>query len=321
MRRLAVAAVVLGLASGTASAADKVSLRLPWIYNVQAAAYIMAFEHGIYRDAGLDVEIRPGGPQINPNQLVATGQDTFGSNDYPNLIQGRARGMPLMVVAACWQAYPGGIYALEKSNIRTPRDLIGKKIAYDEGGPWTMVKAMLAKAGVGLNQVTAISTSGNEVLMSGAVDARTGFVINGPISIEQAGMKTTSMKVADYGINAAAEAIFTTEAYAHDHPDVVRRFVAATIEGYRYAYAHRDETLAVILKNNPQLKEEQQRQQLDRQAPLIFTARAEKEGLCSFSGEDIAQTADVLREFGGFKDTVDIKAMYSTDFLPKKVGG
>jgi len=101
----------------------------------------------------------------------------------------------------------------------------------------------------------------------------------------------------------------------------VRRFVAATIEGYRYAYAHRDETLAVILKNNPQLKEEQQRQQLDRQAPLIFTERAEKDGLCSFSGEDIAQTADVLREFGGFKDVVDIKAMYSTDFLPKKIGG
>src|SRR5258708_38453067 len=119
MGRYGVMAGVLGalLAANPAAAADKVSLRLPWIYNVQAAAYIMAFERGLYRDAGLEVEIRPGGPQINPNQLVATGQDTFGSNDYPNLITGRARGMPLLIVAACWQAYPGGIYALEKSAI------------------------------------------------------------------------------------------------------------------------------------------------------------------------------------------------------------
>lgn len=314
---VATASLALLLSAPSAFALEKVSLRLPWILNVQAAAYIMAKEKGFYEAEGLDVEIRPGGPQINPNQLVATGQDTFGANDYPNLIVGSSQGMPLMVVAACWQSHPGGVYALKGSGIKEPKDLIGKTLAYDEGGPWILVRAMLKKAGVPLDQIRTIPVSGNEVLMNKSVDARTGFVINGPIAIELAGMETMAFAAADYGVPAAAEVIFTSQQFAKSNPQTVRRFVAATIKGYEYAYANRQETLDVIIRGNGQLNREQQRLQLDRQAPLIFTERAKKEGLCSFSGDDLKQVADILQQFGAMRGTVNVDAMYSKEFLPK----
>ena len=314
-----VGAILLGFAAASpAVAADKVSMRLPWIYNVQAAAYIMAFEKGFYRDAGLEVEIRPGGVQINPNQLVATNQDTFGSNDTPNLIIGRSQGMPLVAVAACWQRHPGGVYALEKSGIREPKDMIGKTLAYDVGGPWTLVQAMLAKTGVPLDKIKLVNASGNEILMNGTVDMRTGFVINGPVAIELAGMKTTSIRTSDYGVPAAAEVVFTTEKVVKEQPDLVRRFVAATIKGYEYAYDKPDETLKTVLAGNPQLKDDQQRQQLARQKELIFTERAAKEGLCSFSGSDIEATYGILKQFGGLTTNVDLARMFTTEFLPRK---
>ncbi|MBF9235139.1 ABC transporter substrate-binding protein [Microvirga alba] len=310
-------ALALALAFATpALANDKVVMRLPWIANVQAAAYIIAFEKGFYRDAGLDVEIRPGSVQVNPNQLVASGDEHFGANDSPNIITGVSRGMPLVAVAACWQKHPGGLYMLESSGIKAPKDLIGKRLAYDEGGPWTLIKAMLSKSGVKLDQINTVNASGNEVLMKGTVDARSGFVINGPVAIELAGMKTTAMPASDYGISAAAEVIFTNKKMIAEKPDVVRRFVEATVKGYKYAYSNREETLKIVLANNPQLAAEQQRRQLDLQAGLIFTERAAKQGLCSFDRQDVASTVDVLREFGGLTGQVDVDAMINTSFVP-----
>lgn len=305
-------------AAPPAAAADRVSMRLPWIYNVQAAAYIMAREKGFYREAGLDVEIRPGGVQINPNQLVASGQDTFGSNDTPNLIMGRSQGMPIVALAACWQLHPGGVYVLEASGIREPKDLIGKTLAYDVGGPWTLVQAMLAKANVPLDKIRLINTAGNEILMNRTVDARTGFVINGPVAIELAGMKTISFRAADFGVPASAEVIFAAANTIKEKPDMVRRFVAATIRGYEYAYANVDETLKVVLAGNPQLNAEQQRRQFARQRELIFTPRAARDGLCSFSGADLEETYRVLRTHGGLTATVDVGNMFTTQFLPRK---
>jgi NitT/TauT family transport system substrate-binding protein len=305
------------LAAAPAMAQDKISLQLPWILNVQHSHYVIARDKGFYADAGLEVEIRPGGVQINPNPLVATGQATFGMNDAPNLINSRAQGMPLVAVSACWQLHPGGLYALKETGIKEPKDLVGKTLAYDIGGPWTLVQAMLAKAGVNVADINLVNASGNEILMNGTVDARTGFVINGPVSIKLAGKETTTLRAADYGVPAYADVIFTTEAMVKDNPDLIRRFIAANIRGLEYAYAHPEEAVAAVLAANPTLKPEAETIQFSLQGELIFTEKAKAEGLCRIAGDNLAETYEIMKTYGGLEAKVDTSVMFTNDFLPK----
>ena len=312
-----IAACTLATASSSALAADQVSLRLSWLMNVQSAGYIMAKEKGFYQDAGLDVDIEPGGPNVNSTALVASGANTFGTNDSSQVIFGKSEGMDLVIVAACFQKYPGGVLSLAKTGIHEPKDLIGKTLAYNEGGPWVFTQAMLAKAGVDIAQVKAVVATGNEVLMNGNVDAKTAFIVNEPISVELAGMKPAVLSPADFGLKAYAEAVFTNKDYLAAHPDAVRRFIAATAKGWDYAFAHSDETVATVVKLGDQLDAQQQRLQLTAQKAFIVTPETERLGTCSFNGETISETQDVLLKYGGLKAPVQIDEIYSTDFLPK----
>lgn len=309
---------VVALSAGHATAADKVSLRLAWLLNVQGAGYVMAKEKGFYADAGLDVDILPGGPNINSTALVATGANTFGTNDSGQVIFGKAEGMDLVIVAACFQKYPGGVLSLEKTGIKTPKDLEGKTLAYNEGGPWAFTQAMLAKEGVDMSKVKAVVAMGNEILMNGNVDAKTAFIVNEPISVELAGFKTATLAPADYGVNAYAEAIFTAKDFAEKNPDVVKRFVAATVKGWDYALAHQDEAVAAVLKLGEQLDPEQQKRQLALQKDFIVSPFTEKNGTCAFSGDTIKETQEVLLKYGGLKAPIAIDEVYSTAFLPQK---
>lgn len=313
----AATAAFVGL-PGAASAQDltEVSLRLAWLENVQAAAYIVALEKGFYEEEGLDLTIYPGGPNINSAAMVAAGQHEFGTNDTAQVIFGKGQGMDLVTVATCFQKHPAGVLSLAESGIEEPADLIGKTLAYNEGGPWVFTQAMLAMAGVDISEVNTVVALGNEVLMNGTVDAKTSFIVNEPVAVELAGFETNVLVPYDYGVRAAAEAIFVHEDYLAENPEIVEAFLRATIRGYEYAYANREETVEIVLARNNQLDAEQQIRQLDRQYDHVFTETAMENGLCSFTLEDIAITQDILLEYGGLEEPVDVSTIADPSFLP-----
>lgn len=298
-----------------ASAADDISLRLPWLLNVQSAGYVMAKEKGFYEEAGLNVEIMPGGPNLNSTALVASGANTFGTNDVGQIALGAANGMDLVMVAACFQRHAGGVIALASSGIEKPADLAGKKLAYNEGGPWVLTKAMLAKAGVPLDKVDLVVSPSSELLMNGSVDAKTGFAINEAVAIDLKGKKTSVILPSDYGVNAYLEVVFTTRKSVEENPDLVKRFVTATKKGYDYAYQHKDETVAAVLALNNQLDPAQQAAQLALQESYIYTDYSKKNGTCAFDPAVVKETVETLREFGGLKGELDVDKLYSTDFI------
>jgi ABC-type nitrate/sulfonate/bicarbonate transport system substrate-binding protein len=310
---LALAATAL---TPLAAAAADVSLRLPWILNVQGAGYVMAQEKGFYEEAGLNVTIEPGGPNLNSTALVAAGANTFGTNDVNGVIMGANQGMDLVMVAACFQRHPAGVITLADSGIREPADLAGKTLAYTEGGPWTLTRAMLARAGVDLASINLVVSPSTELLINRNVDAKTGFTVNEPIAVELAGLPTHLIVPADWGIQTYAEVIFTTRDFLEANPDTVRAFVAASIRGYEYAYANPEETVATVTRINNQLDPAQQTEQLRRQVDYIFTADTEEEGLCTIDPAVIADTMEVLKEFAGLETTLDVSTLYSLDFLP-----
>ncbi len=304
--------------SAPALAADKVSLRLPWLLNVQSAGYVMAREKGFYGDAGLDVDIMPGGPNLNSTALVASGANTFGTNDVGQILLGDANGMELVMVAACFQKHPAGVVSLEKSDIRKPADLVGKTLAYNEGGPWSLTKAMLAKAGVPLEKIKLVVSPSDQLLVNGSVDAKTGFVINEAVALDLQGHKTSTLLPSDFGISTYAEVIFAARRTVDGNPDLVKRFVAATQKGYDYAYAHKDEAVKTVVGLNNQLDPVQQAKQMELQESFVYTDFSRARGACAFDGAVIAETEKTLREFGDLKSAVDVSKTYSTEFIPPK---
>lgn len=313
--RLVASATALVVFPFAASATD-VSLRLPWILNVQGSGYVMALEKGFYEEAGLSVTIEPGGPNLNSTALVAAGANTFGTNDVNGVIMGANQGMDLVMVAACFQRHPAGVITLAEAGIREPADLVGKTLAYAEGGPWTLTKAMLARAGVDLADINLVVSPSTELLINKNVDAKTGFTVNEPIAVELAGLPTHLIVPSDWGIETYAEVIFTTRSFLEANPEVVRDFVAATVRGYEYAYANPEETVAAVTRINNQLDPVQQTEQLRRQRDYVITADTEANGLCTLDPAVISGTMDVLKEFAGLETTLDVSTLYSLDFLP-----
>lgn len=310
---LGLAASTSFIASAAAAQETDISLRLPWLLNVQAAGYVMALEKGFYEEAGLNVEILPGGPNLNSTALVASGANTFGTNDVNGIIMGQNQGMDLIMVAACFQRHPGGVITLAEDKINEPADLVGKTLAYNEGGPWTLTKAMLAAAGVSLDDIDLVVSPSTELLINRNVDAKTGFTVNEPIAVELAGLPTSVMLPSDFGIETYAEVIFTTRAFADANPETVSAFVAATIQGYEYAYANREETVETVLSINNQLDPVQQTEQLNRQESYIFTGAP----VCDLDGSVVSGTMDVLIEFANLVTELDPETLYTTEFLPQ----
>lgn len=320
MKTLVRGAIALALMTSTAGAAmalDSVTMRLAWLVNVQSAAYIMADAKGFYEEAGLDVEIMPGGPNLNGTALVASGANTFGTADVNSILSGNAKGMDLVMVAACFQRHPGGVITLADSGIETPKDLAGRTLAYNEGGPWTLTKAMLAKAGVPLEDINLVVSPSTELLVNGSVDAKTGFVVNEPIAIELQGHPTRVILPSDNGVNTYAEVIYADRGYIEANPDIVARFVAATIKGIDYAYANQAETVETVVALNSQLDPVQQAEQLKRQQSFVYTDFTKANGACAFDGQVIAETNEMLIEFGGLETSVDPMTTFTTQFIPK----
>lgn len=297
-----------------AMALEPVSLRMSWLLNVQGAGYVMADAKGFYEAEGLDVDIMPGGPNLNSVTLVATGQNTFGTNDISSVLFGKSEGMPLAIVGGCFQKNPAGVLSLAKTGIKTPKDLEGKTLAYNEGGPWTYTQAMLAKAGVDMSKVNTVTVMGNEVLISGQVDAKTAFVVNEPIAIELAGYPTATLVAADYGIDAYAETVVTTDDYVAKHPDVVAAFMRATSKGWAYALANKQEAVDAVVALNPELDPEQQIRQLELQESFISTDFTTANGLCAVSVEAVQNSADVLAEFAALKVNFDVAGTVHPEF-------
>lgn len=314
--RTILATALLGSTASVASA-ESVTMRLPWILNVQGAGYVMAKEKGFYKEEGLDVTILPGGPNLNSAALVASGADTFGSNDVIAVIQGAAQGMALKVVGGCFQKHPGGLIVRSDAGIETPKDLEGKSMAYNEGGPWTLTRAMLAAAGVDLAKINTVVSPSIELIAENKVQAKTGFTVNEPISLQQKGVETRVFLPSDYGVQTYAETVFTSPEFATTKPEVVKAFMKATRKGYDYAYANKQETVDTVLKLNPQLDAKQQAEQLARQESYVYTDYTRQNGACAFEGSVIAGTDRMLRDFAGLTAAVDVEAIYSTEYLTK----
>jgi PAS domain S-box-containing protein len=236
---------ILLLLSTATHAAERVSLQLRWLHGFQFAGYYMAKEKGFYRDAGLDVALLEGGPEVDHIGRVIAGQADYGVAGSPLIIE-YMKGKPVRAMAAVFQHSPYAIMARESSGITTPQHMIGKSVYLGIMPRTAEIQAMLIQEGVTLDKLTILSQLPRD-LDDPEIDAFSVYLTNEPFLWRQQGIAATIIRPQSYGIDFYGDVLFSTVAGLRDE-DRAQRFLNASIKGWRYAFDHPDETVSVIAR-------------------------------------------------------------------------
>jgi class 3 adenylate cyclase/ABC-type nitrate/sulfonate/bicarbonate transport system substrate-binding protein len=239
------AVCLLLLASYPAAARDQVSLQLKWKHQFQFAGYYAALEQGYYRNAGLDVTIREGGPDVDATAVVASRTADFGVCS-SSVLREWVMGRHLVVLAVIFQQTPAIILVPRRADIRSVSDLRGRTLMDAPGSD--EIAAMLKHEGVDLATMPRVDHRGDpRDLLVGRADAMVAYSTNEPFVLEQLGAAFRTFSPAAYGVDFYGDNLCTSEAEVKTHPERVAAFRAASLEGWAYALAHKEATVDLIL--------------------------------------------------------------------------
>ena len=227
-----------GSSSSSSDDLGDITVQLSWIKNSEFAGEFMADSKGYYKDAGFKKVTLTPGPTSTEN-LVASGKATFGLSNSVSTAQAIANEQaPLKVVGTTYQKNPFTILSIaNKGNIKTPQDMIGKKIGVQAPNA-TLFDALLKANGIDKSKVKIVPVQFDpSVLTDGQVDGFLAYVTNESIIVQDKGFKVTNLPFADNGLPFVAESIIATDQTIKEKPDVVKAFLEAEIKGWKDACA------------------------------------------------------------------------------------
>src|SRR6266478_1399697 len=205
--------------SPPAGALDAVSMQLKWKHQFQFAGYYQALEQGFYRDAGLDVTIREGGPDIDVAETVSSGKADFGVCS-ASVLREWTMGRRLVVLAAIFQRSPAVILVARRADISSVSDLRGRTLMDAPGSD--EIAAMLKREGVDYAALPRVTHEGNpRDLLAARADAMVAYSTNEPFVLEQLGASYRTFSPAASGIDFYGDNLCTSEAEVKAHPDRV----------------------------------------------------------------------------------------------------
>src|SRR4051794_33587898 len=249
-----------GMAGNTQSSdgLDRITLSLDWYPNADHAGIYAAQAEGFFEDEGLDVELQQPSDPAAVLQLVAAGQSEFGVSYENEMTNAAARDVPVKSVMAIMQQPLNSIISLKETGIEEPKDLAGKKVGYAGQSFGSAVldtvlrqagedPASVEKVNVGLDLRPAlISKQGDAV-----VDAYWNIEA---VELAQEGFETNVIRLPEVGVpNYNELVIATSDSYAQENPDIVRRFVKALVEGHQYAVENPEAARDALLAANEEL--------------------------------------------------------------------
>ncbi len=223
-----------------------VTLQLPWFHQFQFAGYYAALHQGYYQEAGLDVTIKAGRPGLWPVEEVVQGRAQYGVARSEVLLH-YLKGAPVVALAAVFQHSAIVFLACRDSGIATPQDMIGRRVMLLPGHDAAEHKATLRNEGVDLDRVEIIPSSFDiNDLVNGKTDVFNAYISNEPFYLKEQGIEPSIIKPITYGIDFYGDTLFTSELEERRHPSQVKAFREASLKGWRYAMAHKEEIIALL---------------------------------------------------------------------------
>jgi NitT/TauT family transport system substrate-binding protein len=317
-------ALVLGGAIAQARAADdKVSFGTDWKAEAEHGGYYQAIATGIYRRHGIEVSLRQGGPQVNQAELLAAGRldfDELPSSFIPlNFVQ---EGVPMVAVAAMFQKDPSVLIAHRGVGNDSLAALKGKPIMIGSDtrvGWWLFLKA---KFGYSDDQIRPYTFNVAPFLVDKHA-VQQGYLTSEPFLIEQQGEEPLVFLMADAGYSSYGSIIATSRRLIEEKPDLVRRFVDASIEGwYSYLYGDPAPANALIKRDNPEMTDAVLAYAIAkiRERGIVDSGDAEKNGIGAMSDARWHDFYQVMADEGLYRRDLDDRRAYVLDFVNKRVG-
>ncbi|MCE7028943.1 ABC transporter substrate-binding protein [Jiella avicenniae] len=256
------AAIALSAASfaGTANAADTLTLQLKWVTQGQFAGYYVAKEKGYYDEADLDVTIKPGGPDIAPEQVIAGGGADVIVDWMPAALAAREKGLPLVNIAQPFAKSGMELTCRKETGIESPEDFKGKTLGVWFSGNEYPFLSWMSKLGLstegGPDGVTVIKQGFNvDPLIQKQADCISTMTYNEYWQVIDAGIpedELTVFKYEDQGVATLEDGLYVLEDSLNDPAtvDKLARFVAASMKGWAYAAENPDEAAEIVLDND-----------------------------------------------------------------------
>jgi NitT/TauT family transport system substrate-binding protein len=303
-----------------ATALDNVTLITDFGYNGRHAYFFVAIEKGYYKDAGLDVKVVRGQGSVDAIRQVGANNAIVGFADTGSLVLARGNDqIPVKLVSIVYAKPPQAVFCREDSGIKQPKDLEGASIANPAGGATVDMFPVYAKAAgfdaSKVKWVIAGSDSLPGLLAGNRVPCVGQFTVGEPLlRIQAAPAKLVRLAFVDAGVSFYGNGIIATDNTIATKPDIVRRFVAATIRGMKDAFARPDEAGRIINKYHPTIDVAvaegetkavaELAQVKDRELGLIDPARVE-------------ETINVVNSIFKLKAPVALNDVYAPGFVSK----
>jgi NitT/TauT family transport system substrate-binding protein len=289
-----------------------VTIQLSFSHQAEFAGFYAAEMEGYYAEEGLKVSFLEGGPEVDFIAPVADGIAQFGVAQPADLLLARAAGKPVRSIAVIYRRSPIVFFALQDSGIARPQDFVGKKIRSTVSVDQTL-RAMMAKLGIKPDQYETVYLPSNlELFASGQVPVWGGFLNVFPLEIQRAGYKLNFIYPDDYGIHFYGDILITTDDLIQSDPDLVQRFLRASLKGWTYVVENPGASGAFVQQYNPNADPTLESAKVTTSIPLVNTG---EDFIGWMKPEVWANMERTLREQAVLSSPLNIDDVYTMRFL------
>jgi NitT/TauT family transport system substrate-binding protein len=324
---MAIMAMAGILAAGPAAAQttlDKVSFGTNWIPEAEHGGFFQALADGTYRKYGLDVTIVPGGPNDNNRMLLIAGKlDFFMAANTLMSFDAVANNVPVVTVAAIFQKDPQVFLTHPESNVTKLEELKPLTLLVSKEGISSYFQWLKSEYGFSEEKVRPY-TFNPQPFIADKQTAMQGYVTSEPFAVEKAAkFKPGVLLLADYGFNTYSTLIETRSDLVDKKPDLVQRFVDASVIGwYNYLYGDNAPANAMIKKLNPEMTDELLAYSLSKMKEfgIVDSGDTLSNGIGAMTDERAASFFDKMVRAGVVKPDIDFRKAYTLRFVNKGVG-
>lgn len=325
---LAGTAIVLAVGmSATARAEDNVRLRLNWMYYGSHAGFAYGKDKGFYKDAGINLDIRSGNGSGSAHRLVANGDSTFSYGSCGSMTKLASEGAPLVSVAVIDAMGTEAILVRPDAGIKDIKDLKGKTLLTTaNAGVNTFFPIVLANAGLAEGDVKIVNVADGALVSSylqkaGDAVGMLGGLDDKPAEIKaNGGEQPIAFPYFNFGVNQVGYCIVTTKDLVAKNPDLVKRFVQATIKSYKES--EKDPVAAVASMAdivggtmNEDAGKAQALEVLKVTLGVLYSAANKDKVLGLNVDSDWADMVALMKKYNGLKADANPKSFYTNDFV------
>ncbi|QDT36270.1 ABC transporter substrate-binding protein [Stratiformator vulcanicus] len=325
MKRSLILIALLGIALGGCAPRDtpqsdgaekttSLTLQLNWYPEAEHGGYYAADVEGYYKEAGLDVQILPGGSGVPVVQKVAAGQADFGVANADRVLLLRAQEADVIAIMAPLQDSPRCLMVRSDAEVESFSDLAGYTIAMGSEPYSDFLRNGVLPADV---SIVPYNGGVTQFVARNKNFAQQGYSFSEPYFAQQEGVEPKLLMVSETGFNPYTSCLIVSRAFAEENPDVVRNMVAASIDGWQAYLKSPEETNQLILQENSELTPEILRFGVNAMKPLCVPEGSKKSDFGTMDAGRWANLREQMTQSGSLDSNSDeLGAGFSLEFLP-----